>query len=438
MKKDLLHLAIISSLLAPLATNAASSGSDNEAVSKLGKRRALVTNGADSGPGSLRAALASGARKIFILRSVSEIAVQAPLEYSSSVPLNIVGSGQVIRWDRTAVSAVAPSDALLHVANGADLSLAGLSFQGLGGYSIETPGGGKGVFVEVPISREGQVNVTLNRVSVSDTGNHGVHIRDCPDDDCSAGQGGGGAGSPASVVVRLSDVDVDGVGFGKQDADGIRIDDRGDGDIRLIVSGSVFTNIGADGIEADEGDDGSVLIAVRDSVFESNGAYCADIDGDGPFDPIALDPNCNDDGDPDVDDAFDIDEAGPGGISGAVINVDIINNFDEGLDFDAAGRGDDNAVNLDLINIYAAGNADEAIKVSEEGDASVRVRMTGIDVEGDVEVEEEDAGDLAVSLRLSTVGDDLKLSEEGAGVGTVKLRRTIVGDELDFNNVTEI
>ncbi|WP_200345902.1 bifunctional metallophosphatase/5'-nucleotidase [Halochromatium glycolicum] len=397
-------------------------------------RPATVTNGADDGPGSLRAALGSGATKITIKPYVSEIVVQSPLHYDSTKPLTIAGSGQVIRWG---IDSVDPADALLHLSKGADLSLSKLSFQGLGGYSITEQGGGKGVFIDVPTDRVGQVNVSLNDVSVSDTGNHGVHVRDCPNDDCSAGQGGGGIGSPASVFMRLTNVEIDGVGFGKQDADGVRVDDRGDGDIHLTVSNSTFKNVGADGIELDEGDAGSVVIDVRDSVFERNGAYCSDIRDEG-VDPIAADPACDDDGDPDVDDAFDIDEAGSGGISGIIVNADIIDNFDEGLDFDTEGEGADNDVDLDLINIYAAGNGDEGIKVSEEGDASVLVRMRAIDVEGDVEVEEEDAGDLEVVINGSAIGDDLKLAEDGDGVGTVRLRGTTVGDELDFENVDEI
>jgi 2',3'-cyclic-nucleotide 2'-phosphodiesterase (5'-nucleotidase family) len=395
---------------------------------------ATVTSGADDGPGTLRAALRDGATQISIEPYVSQIVVQSPLQYDSEAPLTITGSGQVIRWG---IDSVDPADALLQVSNGADLSLSKLSFQGLGGYSITKQGGGKGIFINVPTDRAGQVSVNLEDVSVYDTGNHGVHVRDCPDDDCSAGQGGGGVGSPASVFVRLTNVEINGVGFGKQDADGVRVDDRGDGDIQLTVIESTFKNVGADGIELDEGDAGSVIVNVRDAVFEGNGAYCTDVRDPG-IDPIAYDSACNDDGDPDVDDAFDIDEAGSGGISGIVMNVDIIENFDEGLDFDTEGEGADNFVDLDLVNIGAAGNGDEGIKVSEEGDASVLVRMRAIDVEGDVEVEEEDAGDLEVVIERSAIGDDLKLAEDGDGVGTVRLRDTTVGDELDFDNVDAI
>ena len=419
MRKNALSLAIVASLAAPLTAFSAPP--------------AVVTNGLDSGLGSLRDALDSGATKIMIKPSVNEIFVEKPLVYDSDEPLTIIGSGQVISWDTGVVTDVDPSDALLYVSEGADLSISKLSFQGLGGYSIENQGGGKGIFVRVPKERVGQVSVNLNEVSVRDTGNHGVHVRDCPDDDCSAGQGGGGAGSLASISVRLTSVEIDGVGFGKQDADGVRVDDRDEGDIHLTVTNSTFQNVGADGIELDEGDAGSVFVSVRNTVFENNGAYCLAVDEE-----FELDPDCDDDGDPDVDDAFDIDEAGPGGISGMIANVDVVDNYDEGLDFDTEGDDGDNFVDLDLVNIYAAGNADEAIKVSEEGNASVLVSMRAIEVEGDVEVEEEDAGDLEVSVSGSTIGDDLKLSEEGKGTGTAKLRGTTVGGELDFNNVDEI
>jgi hypothetical protein len=246
------------------------------------------------------------------------------------------------------------------------------------------------------------------------------------------------------VRVTLNSVTIDGVGFGKQDADGLRVDDRGPGDIIFSASNSTFVDVGADGIELDEGNDGSVQVAARNLIFDSNGAYCsADPFIEGEDEDAAaqivfeLDPDCNDDGDPDVDDAFDIDEAGPGGIFGMLTNLTIIDNFDEGLDFDTEGEGDDNFVELDIVKVDASGNADEAIKVSEEGNASVMVSMRALNIEGDVEVEEENDGDLSVSIFGSFIGDDLKLSEEGDGVGTARLRGTTVVDEKDFNNVSE-
>jgi len=419
LKRKILSMAMLACLATPIAAYAAD--------------KAVVTTKKNAGPGSLRAALASGANIIVIKKNVGNIRVKSPLTYTGSEPLRITGRGQsVIGHDGTGP--------ILHITNGADLEVSNLDFQGPGGFSIQNQGGGKGIFVEVPASREGTVSVKLSNLTVSGTGNHGVHLSDCElGDDCGAGQGEDeGKGSPASMFMQLHNVTIDGVGFGKQDADGVRIDDRGRGDIIFNATGSTFQDVGADGVEADEGGKGTVYTNVNNSKFLRNGAYCADTDDDGPFDPIALDPKCDDDGDPDVDDAFDIDEAGPGGIVGVVANVDIVDNFDEGLDFDTEGDSGPNGVRLDLVDIRASGNADEGIKVSEEGKASVRVRLISVDVEGDIEVEEENDGNLRVLLKGSEVGDDLKLSESDAGDGSVRIRNSTIGDEKDFNDITEL
>ena len=261
-----------------------------------------------------------------------------------------------------------------------------LHLAGAGDFSIENQGGGKGIFVDVEEDARGIVIVDLFRVSISDVGNHGLHVSDCSiGDDCGGGQGGGGDGSDASIYLRLNKVTIDSVGFGKQDADGIRVDDRGPGSIYANIRNSYFVGVGGDGLELDEGNEGSVWVNMRRTDFDSNGAYCSDEFVDNP---IALDPECDDDGEPDVDDAFDIDEAGPGAIIGSLKNLGIFDNFDEGLDFDGEGEGDNNRIYLKLSNITAGGNADEDIKVSEEGNASVYVSMRNIDAAGDIEVEE--------------------------------------------------
>ena len=270
----------------------------------------------------------------------------------------------------------------------------------------------------------------MTDVEIRDTGNHGLHVSDCSlGDDCGGGQGGGGEGSNASIFVDLNRVTIDGAGFGKQDADGVRVDDRGDGDIIFNATDSVFLGVGADGVELDEGNNGSVIINVRNSTFENNGAYCK-IDGD--VEELAgLDPNCVDGGEADLDDAFDIDEAGPGGITGVVSDVLINGNLDEGLDFDVE---DDGVVDLDFIAISnSVANGDEDIKVSEAGAASVIVKLAGIDVVGDIEFEEEGVGDLEVTLYSANVGDDLKLLETGEGKGTLTLINSTVVDDIDID-----
>ncbi|ODA68956.1 hypothetical protein A7A08_00790 [Methyloligella halotolerans] len=64
----------------------------------------LVTTGADSGPGSLRAALAEAAKgegeaQIFVTTG-DDIEIESTLVYEGTAPLGLYGSGQVIKTDK--------------------------------------------------------------------------------------------------------------------------------------------------------------------------------------------------------------------------------------------------------------------------------------------------------------------------------------------------
>jgi hypothetical protein len=397
-------------------------------LSALAAPAAKVTNGNNDGPGSLRAALMSGATNVVIKKSVGTITVTETLAYTGEKALHISGTGQTIDGSGLTDN-FAP---ILAITAGADLAVSNLAIEGGGGYSrVTNQGGGKGIFVNVPLEREGLVTVRLTKVSVSGVGNHGVHVSDCTlADDCGGGQGGGGAGSMASVDVRLNDVLIDGVGKGKQDADGVRVDERGDGDIIFSATNSTFINVGADGVELDEGDMGSVVLNVRNSTFDGNGDYCVGWDEDG------IDDACNDEGDADVDDGFDVDEAGFGSIAGKVINVFVTNNFDEGLDFDEEDAG---GFDVSFTNIYAANNEDEGIKLSEEGDGNVGAALNAVTLENnngdgeETEIESEDSGYVIVSVTGSTIAGELKIEQEEAPPrGTLKVRGSSVDDyDLD-------
>jgi hypothetical protein len=395
---------------------------------------AQVTSDNNDGAGSLRAALASGATHIVINPSVDVITVTESLQYTGTEPLTLIGSGQTI--DGAGMSN--DLDPIFAVTQGADLTIKRLSFTGSGSYSrsdnlnngVEVSGG-KGIYLNVPDTRTGTVKVNLSGVSVFDTGNHGIHVSDCSlGDDCGGGGGGAGDGSPASIEVNLNDVLVDGVGFGKQDADGVRVDDRNDGNIVFNVVNSTFRNVGADGVELDEGNQGSVIINVVNTTFEGNGAYCVD----GPF--VAGDA-CDDEGDPDVDDGFDIDEAGPGDIRGKVVNTEVVNNFDEGLDFDEEDAG---GYRLTLSNIYAENNEDEGVKISEENDGGIRVDLKVVTLlnnngsKEDIEIEEADDGNVRASIISSTI-DEVKVEEDGTGFGILKIRSSNIAEELDLDDV---
>jgi len=344
----------------------------------------VVTNGNNEGAGSLREALLSGATSIRISSSVNHIVITETLNYEGRRSLVIDGNGQTVD-----ASSIAMNHDILSINNGANLFISDLSFVGNFESLNEdatTPIGGKGIYVDVPLDRTGIVLVQLTNVSIAWVGNHGVH------------------------------------------------DDRGDGSIYLSAYQSRFLNVGADGIELDEGNDGFVAAFVNESIFDSNGEYCNFVTSyqSGP---------CDDDGDRDVDDGFDIDEAGNGSLYAKVTNSAVTNNFDEGLDFDEEDAG---SIEVLLDTVYGAGNADEAIKMSEKGNGNVVTRLTAIttaynnsDREG-IELEEADEGDLIVTVlganMIGNIDEQLKLEQDGDGEGFVEIIDSVVDMNLDGVN----
>jgi hypothetical protein len=380
---------------------------------------AKVTNGNDAGPGSLRQALIDKETKIVIVGSVGTITLNSTLVYEGTEPLKIIGSGQTI--DGTATG----QDPVLEITMGADLTVSNLTFDG--GDSLtqwDMPAGGKGVFVNVPTTRTGTVKVDLSNVAIMNTGNHGLHVSDCTDgDDCGEGEGSGGDGSTASVYVKLNSVLVDSAGIGIADRDGVRVDERNEGDITLAVTNSTFVNAGADGLELDEGNNGDVFVDVRNSTFDNNGDFC----NLGPV-PGEDDP-CFDEFDDegvvvvDVVDGFDVDEAGAGTFYGVIRNTNVTNNKDEGLDFDEQGSG---GISIDLIGVYAEANVDQGIKLSEEDDGDVIATLRGVVSQNndDLTIEEENAGDLEATVTGSTINETLEVEQEQepGDTGTLKVR----------------
>jgi len=399
-----------------------------------------VTTGADSGPGSLRDALESGAGKIYIRPRVDRIALESPLVYSGSEPLLLRGSGQIIE------PAIEGADfTLLEVSMGADLAVENLRFEGSGNFSLANQGSGKGIFVRVPEARTGVVRLTLENVRVANVANHGVHVSDCSlGDDCGGGSGGGGEGSPASIHAVLNRVAIDGVGNGRFDADGLRVDERADGDILLDVTSSSFANVGADGIELDEGNNGGVWMNVYDVLLIDNGAYCVDA-------PLVLadDNPCVEDDDGelvlDLDDGFDTDEAGPGSITGRINSVIVADNLDEGLDFDEEDAG---GMLIEIRRVFGAGNGDEAIKLSAAGEGDITADIRNVDVFGNgndgIEIENEDGNgqvhlEFRNSISTGNDGDGIQMSQENeTDRGTLLIEGFSEVDSLDLENVDEI
>lgn len=439
---------------------------------------ALVTNGDDAGEGSLRHAIEeSGASVVVISPAVSDIEILSTLEYKSEKPLRITGTGQTISTDLNIT--------LFAATQGADVSMTNLTFEGPGGFDITRRGdlgqeAGKGIFVDVRPDQTGNVSLQLVNVSVSGVANHGIHVSDCSlADDCGGGGGGSGDGSSASITVVCVGCKVDDVGNGKFDADGLRVDDRGDGSVHFFSLRSTFTNVGADGVELDEGDAGDVRATVIATDLSNNGAYC---------DPSLLEPFLPDPeeaefdesdqvnevdipgevtGSPDdscferevdlydsgfveayefgidLDDGIDFDEAGAGSLVALLKGSTISGNLDEGVDFD---EEDDGNVVVRYIRTHAAGNNDDGYKVTEEDDGNVvgevhRSSATDNGGKGFV-FEEEDDGDLNVSVvGSSTANNDdsddtgIEAVQEPEGTGTLKVRDSDIPDGIDLDGV---
>ena len=395
----------------------------------------VVSSEADSGAGSLRIALEAGAKRIFISPSVGTIYLEEPLIYSGTHKVSIYGKNQTIDGSK-----LDEGEDILSFTGGPNIEIRNLKFVGNArGFNPNPtiPIRGKGIEVLVPFEKTGLVKVKLIDVMVTRTNFHGIHISDCTlGDECGSGSGGGGDGSPASISLRLDRVTINDSGFGGADSDGVRVDDRGEGNIYFLAKDSAFINNGADGVELDEGNDGDVVAKVVDSLFDSNGEYCILI-------PSFAGTPCDDDGDADVDDGFDIDEAGEGILYAKIIDTDVTNNFDEGLDFDTEDAGGAEVV---VSGVFASDNEDEGLKISEEGSGSVNARLinfVSVDNNGNsdgVEIEEENDGNLVVDVNKSNmIGDsneELKLEQMDAGTGTVKLKKSTV--VLDLDGVTEL
>lgn len=440
----------------------------------------LVTSAADTGDGTLRAALAEAATMTgaqIVIVTKDDIEIGTTLAYDGTAPVAIFGNGQTVK--------TAANVTLLAATQGANLSVADLTFEGPGGFSIENRGdldgpAGKGIFVDVRDDQTGIVSLSLSNVTVKGVANHGIHISDCSlADDCGGGGGGAGEGSPASIAVMLTNVRIEDAGNGKFDADGLRVDERAAGDIMLVSTGSVFTLVGADGVELDEGQAGSVIVTSTADSFTSNGGYCAPAimapfmpeEDEGEFadnvraeadipGPVTGSPDDScieravdlyDSGfveefefGLDLDDGIDLDEAGEGGLIVTMIDGVITDNLDEGVDFDEEQAG---SIAVNFLRTIATGNTDDGYKMSEEGAGDV----TGIVVGAKAETnggkgfvfEEEGAGDVMVRVfdTMTAKNDDMddtgfEVVQEDEGTGLLVLTGADITDGIDDEGVT--
>jgi hypothetical protein len=357
---------------------------------------AFVSNTADAGAGSLRAAVeaANSDPAITSIRfrgDLGTIELESNVTYTGTQTLTIDGRG-------TNLASAAPQTFDLFTAEGGgDLTLRNLAFQG----------GDNAIVVAVAGLAEEPISVSLFDVTVVDNLRFGLLID----------EGGPGeellAASVNLVVVAsrfvgnglLENVDED-----EGDVDAVRVNERGNGGITATVLNSKFVNNGADGFELDEEGPGDVTMTALNSTFDDNG-----LTREGG------------------DDGLDIDESEDGGIWLKVIGSSFNRSTDDGIGLDESGEGD---LDISLARVEASANVDSGISADEAdgGDFEAEfVRVTadqnedkGADFsEGNPEIAGSGEGDFDGRIVASSFSDNaddgIAVAQLAPGTGVLRL-----------------
>lgn len=329
---------------------------------------------------ALDAASATSHHSSIRLRPGAVIALTTTLTHTGSAPLLIDGRGATLVGP-DAGSAMAST-------GGADLTITNLTVQGAAEH---------GIYVEVPGDRTGTISVVVRNVVVRDNGFAGLGVDDQVHD------------SPASVSVRILRSTFRGnntAGVGEDltydeilalaDKDGVRVNEGGDGDLRLFILSSNFLENQADGVELDETGNGDVISLVLHSHFDDNGdqlQFPDEVPPGFPDDPA--------DYEKDLEDGFDIDENDEGSIWAQFVNVTANGNEDEGIDLDETYNG---SIRISGNNIVANDNFGAGIQLTEseeqpgtEGDVVLNLANVTANDSRDsrgIRIEEFQAGDV--------------------------------------------
>lgn len=437
----------------------------------------VVTSTANAGEGSLRAALAAASGRdapaTIVIFAEGEIAITETLSYSGTGPLTMFGNATRIHTDRNLT--------LFESTRGADLYIRNVLFEGPGGFGLQAPGdndaaAGSGIAVRLRGDQSGTALVELQNVRVLGVAGHGVHVSDCLQPGCDTEEGPGG-GAPASIELRLDAVEILETGHGTADADGVRVEERGDGDIRLTASNTRVADVGGDGVELDEGQQGDVTLRVIGSAFENNGLYCDPglLAGYLPEEPRrefasgvfsrssvpeavtgSPDDSCftremvlHDNGSVAsydlsvaVEGGFAVNEAGPGNVQAVMERTGIIGNAGAGLALEEAGEG---GIGATLVGTFARDNTGDACTLSEHGPGDVTASLVGAVAEGNggtgFVFGEEASGELRVAgYRLRSQFNDeggtgIAAVQAGEGAGALTLTLSQIEDGIEAEGV---
>ena len=359
-----------------------------------------------------------------VFKRNAHIELTAPVIYNGDQNITLIGNGAEIDGaqagsffladDLTAVT----TDGTLIFNTAADVTIRKLTI---------TNSATRGIVVNIPDDAEGDdIQVTMHKVTIRDSALYGVHIDDNSDEFDE-----GETGSSIGIDLRISRSSFTGNGTGAIDFDGVRVDERGEGDIDARIVHTHIDGNGGDGMELDEAGEGDVNASLFHVTLNGNGFYNEE----------------------DLDDGFDIDEAGEGNIDVRLFHVEANNNMDEGLDFDEEDEGD---VKLSLSSVQAINNADEGIKVDEEdaGDIDARLKKVKVINSGDdgIQFTELGEGEIKTTLKKVIASHNKKygikveqwFEEDEADhvekAGIIKARKVQLsengkGDEIKTNNV---
>ena len=386
------HLPVLG-LIALVATAV---GAATTSVALAGS--ATVTNSNDAGPGSFRAAIelandnASIGHVVFV-GNLDPIELQSTVVYDGGQSLGIVGNGAILDGEDLSGT----SDAFVAATPG-DLSVIGLTIR-------DAPG--EGLEYQVPAGATGTKRVSLNGVRVLGgdpahmEGGHGVLLNDqtfpeeSGDPDAQPPVPPNPAGSAASLDVSVVNSEFSSNGFGALDRDGLRVNEGGAGDLSIDIRNTLATDNGADGIELDERGDGGAVFTLSGVQITGNGSFHELFPPDDPDDV-------------DLDDGMDVDEANDGDLIGRVTNSVANDNFEEGWDLNENDAGD---MSVEMTKAQASRNLEEGVDLEEDDDfaggGDLVTRLVN------VSADENEGGDAGVKIREKSVGN-LEAAVRGA------------------------
>lgn len=128
----------------------------------------------------------------------------------------------------------------------------------------------------------------------------------------------------------------------------------------------------------------------------------------------------------DLDDGFDIDEAGAGDVNVSISHVQANNNMDEGLDFDESGAGNINAI---ISKTKVNGSYDDGIQLSELGTGHIDATLKKVSV--------ADSTNYGVKIQQWLIKGEEEIVEKPGWLKTkkLKLKNNGKGNKMKLHNI---